>query len=129
MDNDKVKLIIVEDTVLVRLHLSSMAKQMGYDVVANFSSGEDVINFLNEHIDNECDCILMDIMLEGDLDGIETAKIINEDHDIPIIYMSALSDLETLSRADKTNSFKYIVKPFKEDEVKETIESCVARMN
>lgn len=125
MTKKKVKLIIVEDTVLIRLHLTSMANQLGYEVVADFSSGEDVINYLDEQIDNDCDCILMDIMLEGDLDGIETAKIINESHDIPIIYMSALSDMETLSRADETNSFKYIVKPFKEEEVRKTIEACV----
>lgn len=123
MLENKTKIIIVEDTVLVRLHLMSMVKDMGHEVVGNFSSGEDVINFLDEHIDNECDLILMDIVLEGELDGIETARIINEDHNIPIIYMSALSDMETLARADATNSFKYIVKPFKEDEVREIINS------
>lgn len=127
MTDKKIKLIIVEDTVLVRLHLSNMAKHFGYEVVGTFSSGEDLIEFLEEHIENECDCILMDIMLEGELDGIETAKIISENHEIPIIYMSALSDMDTLKRADQTNKFRFIVKPFIEEEVKTTIEECVLK--
>ena len=125
MEEKKIRIIIVEDTILVRLHLVSMIKSMGFDLLAHFSNGEDVVEFLDEQIDNDCDVILMDIVLEGPLDGIETARQINLKHQIPIIYMSALSDLDTLARADQTNSFRYIVKPFEEKEVKSAILDCI----
>ena len=111
---------------MVRLHLTNLAKQLGFDVIAHFSSGEDVVNFMEEQFDNECDIILMDIMLEGNMDGVEAAEIIFKEHHIPIIYMSALSDVETLSRANKIEPFYFIVKPFNEKEVKDTIEACLA---
>lgn len=113
--NVKSKILIVEDTVMVALHIRKSLELAGYDVVNNVSSGEEAIAYLKEEI--LPDIILMDIMLEGELDGIETTSLINKQFNIPIIYLTALSDHQTIERAKHTNPYGFVMKPFKELEL------------
>lgn len=91
----------------------------GFQVIASVTSGEEAIK-LCQKIDP--DCILMDIKLSGELDGIETATIIKQQKDIPIIYLTAYTDDEIIEKAKVTDPFGYLLKPFDIRDLKKTIE-------
>ncbi|MGK5092619.1 response regulator [Deltaproteobacteria bacterium TL4] len=113
------KILIVEDEYIVAESLKNKLENLGYEVVDLVNSGEDAINSTDQLKPN---LILMDIMLEGSMDGVEAAEIIHKTHDIPIVFLTAYSDESTLQRAKVTEPFGYIIKPFKERELHSTIE-------
>ena len=102
--------------------LSVTLKQLGYNVVGIAKTAIDVVN--RAHTLNPS-LILMDIMLEGDVSGIEAAEEIQEELDIPIIYLTALADEETMHRAKITEPFGYLLKPFDERSLHSTIEMAL----
>ncbi len=75
------------------------------------------------------DLILMDIMLDGELSGIETAKIISENYNLPVIYLTALTDSETLNKAKLTDPFGFLLKPFDERSLHSSIEMGIYKHN
>ncbi len=115
----KARILIVEDEGIVALDLQSSLEGLGYDVLASVSSGEEAIE---EAERTRPDLVLMDIMLEGDLDGVETAAQIHDRFYIPVIYLTAYADDDTLRRAKITEPFGYLLKPFDEAELRTTIE-------
>lgn len=117
MTNEKI--MIVEDEKIVALDIKDSLEQFGYSVPCMASSGEEAICFVD---DCSPDLILMDIVLKGKIDGIDAAKAIRQDHDIPIIYLTAYSDEKTLQRAKLTEPFGHILKPFAERELRTNIE-------
>ena len=113
------KVLVVEDEVIVALELQNHLERLGYHVVDSVTSGEKAVR---QAARLQPDLVLMDIRLEGDIDGIEAARQIRAAHDIPIIFLTALGDEETLERAKETGPFGFILKPFKERELFATIE-------
>jgi two-component system, response regulator PdtaR len=107
MDNPKI--LIVEDESIVAKDLQQRLENMGYSVLGIVSNGKDALSKLNKM---QPDIILMDIILKGDLDGIETAEIIMQSYNIPFIYLTAYYDNEILLRASMTNPYGYVTKPF-----------------
>lgn len=123
--NDKItNILIVEDELLIAKNLSQKLEKLGYKIADIVSSGADAIQHAGEM---KPDLILMDIVIKGDIDGIETAAIINQELDIPIIYTTAYADDETLQRAEKTGSYGYVLKPFKERELHATIKIALGK--
>ncbi|OKH26430.1 hybrid sensor histidine kinase/response regulator [Chroogloeocystis siderophila] len=120
----KASILIVEDELLVAKDIQNRLTKFGYAVVGVVSSGKDAIN---KAIEKNPDLILMDIHLKGDLDGIEVAQVIYDDLNIPIVYLTANADDNTLERAKATEPFGYILKPFKEKELKTTIEITLTK--
>ena len=118
----KAKLLIAEDEGIIAKDLSVTLKQLGYDVVGIAKSAFDAINKAHSLAPN---LILMDIMLEGDVTGIDAAKEIQAELDIPIIYLTALADEETIHRAKITEPFGYLLKPFDERSLHSTIEMAL----
>lgn len=114
----KINILIVEDELLIAKNLSHKLQKLGYEIVGIVCSGADAIQRANEM---KPDLILMDIVIKGDIDGIETAALINQELDIPIVYTTAYADDETLQRAENTGSYGYLLKPFKERELHATI--------
>ncbi len=114
-----VKIMIVEDELIAAESLSLDLKRLGYNVTAIVDSGEKAIQTSSEF---PPDLILMDIMLKGDLDGITAAETIYHRLSIPIVYLSAYADNQTLDRAKQTAPYGYLVKPYKSQELKTTIE-------
>ena len=104
-----VEILIVEDEGLIALDLKKRLEQAGYKVVALADNGEDAI--LNAG-NLKLDVILMDIRLRGPMDGVEIADEIRKRFYIPVIFVTAHADCETLDRARITEPFGYIVKPF-----------------
>ncbi len=103
------KILIVEDEMIIAADISMQLSQMGYKVVGIQTSGESAIAVLKN---SRPDLILMDIMLAGELDGIETAKHIVSNYNIPIIYLTSNTDDATFDRAIKTRPFAFVSKPF-----------------
>ncbi len=116
------RILVVEDGEILRLGTTLHLKSFGYDVVGNFSSGEEAITHAP---DLKPDLILMDINLAGDIDGIEAVKQIHEKLDVPVVYLSVYSDIQTIEKAESTNPFRYMIKPFNEDDLKFTIETAI----
>lgn len=113
------RILVVEDEIIIAEDIQRKLKTMGYDVSAIVSSGEEAIKKIKENIP---DLILMDIVLYGGMDGIETAGQIHSLFDIPVVYLTAYADEKTLERAKITEPFGYLIKPFKERELQITIE-------
>jgi signal transduction histidine kinase len=119
-----INILIVEDELLIAKNLSHKLESLGYQIVGIVSCGADAIQRAGEM---KPDLILMDIVIKGDIDGIETAVIINQKFDIPIIYTTAYADDETLQRAENTGSYGYLLKPFKQREVHATIKIALSK--
>ncbi|MEG3894497.1 MULTISPECIES: ATP-binding protein [unclassified Microcoleus] len=119
-----ISILIVEDELLIAKNLSHKLENLGYQIADIVSSGADAIQRAGEM---EPDLILMDIVIKGNIDGIETAARINQELDIPIIYTTAYADDETLQRAENTGSYGYLLKPFKERELHATIKIALSK--
>jgi diguanylate cyclase (GGDEF)-like protein/PAS domain S-box-containing protein len=115
----KVRILVVEDERIVSMDIQRRLKGLGYDVVAAAVSGEEAIQKADTH---HPDLVLMDIMLDGELDGIAAAEVIRGRLSIPVIYLTAYADTCTLQRAKVTEPFGYILKPFEERELHGHIE-------
>lgn len=116
------QILVVEDEIIISEDIQKKLKKMGYSVPAVVSSGEDAIKKVKE---NNPDLILMDIIIHGEIDGIETVEKIHSFSDIPVIYLTAYADQTTLERAKITEPFGYLLKPFKERELLITIEMAL----
>jgi signal transduction histidine kinase len=120
----KTKIFVVEDEHIVSLGLQRALNKLGYVVVDAVSSGETALEAVAAA---SPDLVLMDIRLEGELDGITAADKIRTAHDIPVIYVTGYSDAETLARAKITEPFAYILKPFESRELHIAIETALYR--
>lgn len=118
------RILIVEDEHIVAMGIKRMLKSLGYTVTGVASSGKDAISKAESTFP---DLILMDIMLKGELDGVEAAKDIKERFDVPIVYLTAYSDSNILERVKKTGPSGYIVKPFDEKDLYSNIEIALHR--
>lgn len=118
----KPSILIVEDSSLEVMYLRELLTGLGYTVAGSFDSGEGAVEFCGK---NRPDLILMDIMLKGRLDGVEAGKIINERYHIPVIYVTALTDGKVMERARITHAYGYLIKPFQERELHNTIEMAL----
>ncbi|PID59417.1 MAG: hypothetical protein CR986_05970 [Ignavibacteriae bacterium] len=116
---NKSKILIVEDEVIIAMEIADRLQSMGYDVLRIVANGKDAIACA---INEKPDLILMDIMIQGPIDGIETATKIQERINIPVIYLTANADEATLERAKVSDAFGYLIKPFEEKELNTTIE-------
>ncbi len=117
MKNEKI--LVVEDERIIAIDLQRRLERFGYFVVGIAASGDQALELVKQH---KPDIILMDIMLVGDIDGIETATIIKNEFAIPVIFLTAYSDEKTLERAKIAEPSGYILKPFKDKELYTTID-------
>jgi len=118
------KILIVEDEIIIALNIESILKKLGYSVMGIVSSGKDCLKAISH---SHPELILMDIILEGDMDGIELAGRVREKDDIPIIFLTAYSDRSSLQKAKQTEPYGYIVKPVNEKDLYTTIETALYR--
>ena len=116
------KILVVEDNGLVAVELTTVLESFGYDVIAQVRSGQAAIDAATEQ---EVDLVLMDIMLLGEMDGITAAEAIYNTNKTPIIFLSAYSDEAYLKRAVNADPYGYLVKPFRENELRSTIEMAL----
>lgn len=118
------RVLIVEDERIIAYDLQLRLTQMGFDVVDVVSSGADAIDSV---IKFRPDVVLMDVVIEGDMDGIETAIAIQKDGPLPIVFVTAFSDDSTFERARGIQEFAYVLKPFQERELHLTIRTVLQK--
>ena len=119
---NKIRILIVEDESIVAIDLKKTLQNLNYEVIDIARTAEKAIKLSLEKIP---DLILMDIMLEGEMTGIDAALEIRKHKDIPIIYLTAYANQSTLSQAKVTEPFGYILKPFDEKNLLSTIEMAL----
>jgi PAS domain S-box-containing protein/putative nucleotidyltransferase with HDIG domain len=117
-----VKILIVEDEGIIAKSLKVVLEEFGYGISSITASGEEAIEKVKK---DKPDLVLMDIMLKGDINGIEAAKRIKSDFNIPVIYLTAYTDKQILEQAKIAEPFGYIVKPFEDRELYSTIEMAL----
>jgi len=115
-------ILIVEDESIVRKDIERSLTKLGYNVIAQADNGLKAIEMALEH---KPEIALMDIMLKGDMTGIEAAAKIKEAINIPVIFLTAYADEATLNKAKITEPHGYILKPFKEIDLHTTIEMAL----
>ncbi|MFH1198309.1 MAG: PAS domain S-box protein [bacterium] len=115
----KANIFIVEDELIVSMEIQQRLNILGYDIAGTASSGEEAIEKITAI---KPDLVLMDIMLKGKLDGIQVAEIILNEVDVPIIFLTAFSEENTIQRAKSIQPYGYIIKPFDERELYTNIE-------
>jgi DNA-binding LytR/AlgR family response regulator len=123
--HDLIKILIVEDEMIIGAKVSMQLTQLGYQVTAILPRGEEVLNHVKE---NKPDIILLDIHLRGKLDGIDTAIQIEQHFQIPVIYLTANADDATFNRARATKPAAFIAKPYKQVDLQRAIELTISRM-
>ena len=116
------KILVVEDESIISIEIKSRLQSLGYDVPAVARSGPEAIAKAGEFMP---DLILMDISLQGEMDGIEATEIILSKYDIPVVYLTANTDDVTFHRAKITSPFGYLLKPFEERILHSTIEMAI----
>jgi two-component system, response regulator PdtaR len=118
------RILIVEDEHIVAMGIKRMLITLGYVITGIASSGEDAIKKAESTFP---DLVLMDIMLKGDVNGIEAAKEIKAHFNIPVVYLTACSENKIVESAWKTNPSGYIVKPFDEKDLQKSIDVALCR--
>jgi DNA-binding LytR/AlgR family response regulator len=122
----KTNVLVVEDESIVSKDIQYSLKKLGYNVVGAASTGEKAFELA---MSTKPDIILMDIMLKGDINGIETAERVKKELHIPVIYLTAYADESTLAKAKVTEPYGYIIKPFKEVDLHTSIEMALYKFS
>lgn len=116
------RILIVEDELLFAIDLENNLESFGYEVLDKVTNGDEAIKRADEL---KPDIILMDIKLEGSLSGIETSQVIKDTMDIPVIFLTAHSDVQTIEKAKLTEPFGFLLKPLRVDEVNSMIRTAL----
>lgn len=118
----KSRILIVEDERIVAEHLQKILFQLGYEADHSAATGEEAITLAEE---TRPDLVLMDIMLDGDMDGIQAAERIRSDLQVPVIYLTAYAEDSIVQRAKITEPFGYLLKPFRKESIRTAIEMAL----
>ena len=124
MESCERKIVIVEDEGLIAADLQGRLERDGYQVPGIAATGGEALQLVRAE---SPDLILMDIRLAGDLDGIQIADKVRREFDIPVVYLTAYEDRETLQRASQTQAFGYIKKPIASASLRCSIEMAISR--
>src|SRR5271165_1109347 len=115
----RASVFLVEDEGIIAHNIQSDLRKAGYKVAGAADSGRDA---LEQIAISRPELILMDIRIRGDMDGIELARRVQEQFDVPVVYLTAHSDMETLQRAKVTGPFGYLAKPVQQSTLSTSIE-------
>lgn len=119
---DKATIMIIEDESIIAKDIENILKCYGYNVAGPYSRAEEAIKSVSEI---KPDLILMDVVLKGEMDGVEAAGIIKKQISVPIIYLTAYADDNTIARIKNTEPYGYFLKPFEEKELYTWIETTL----
>lgn len=116
------RVLVVEDESIIRMDIEKALKRSGHSVVASCASGEEAIGLCAEH---RPEVVLMDIALSGELTGIDAARVIHETTGSAVVFLTANSDVATVSRARTAMPYGYVIKPFRPVDLNVAIEMAV----
>lgn len=122
----KKKILVVEDEAIVAKDISVCLNRLGYDVIGTCPTGERALEFLKS---NQPDLILLDIMLAGRLNGIDVSNHVKDNYQIPVVFLTAYADEKTISKAKVAEPYGYVIKPFKEIDLRTSIEMALYKFS
>ena len=122
--NSMSKILVVDDEAIITMQLEERLSAMGYTVAGMAASGEEAVEKARRLLP---DIVLMDIVMPGKMNGIEAAKIITDELDIPVVFVTSYADDAIIEKAKNVRPYGYIVKPFNELEIKAAIEVALFR--
>lgn len=114
-----IKIIILEDEGIMSLFLKETLKKLGHEVLATFSDASSLMNYLN--LNSNVDLVLTDILIHGETDGIQTANFLKKTYNIPVIFITAYKDSDTISCAQTATPIAYLIKPVTQNELEATL--------
>lgn len=118
MDQISKKAIIVEDNLILSILYQNMMKEMVFKTIGEIRDGDTAVKLIRKYAP---DVVIMDIMLEGDMDGINAAHLIRDFTDVPIIFITGNSDKHHQERAKRVSNSSFLTKPISEDMLKEAV--------
>jgi CheY-like chemotaxis protein len=118
------KIGIVEDEGIVAMDIRNSLIALGYEVPFWVDSGEKALQNLEKQ---KIDLLLMDIIIKGSMDGIESARIVSEKYGVPIVFLTAFEDEETLKSAYSANAAGILIKPFEDIKLREVVETALKK--
>ncbi len=122
--SNRFKILVVEDEAVIAMDIQSILRKIGFSDSEVVFSGEESIQRVAS---GKTHLVLMDIRLKGRMDGIEAANQIYYGYKVPVVYITAFGDENTLKRANGTAQFGYITKPFEERELQSTVTSALIK--
>lgn len=122
MSREKSRVLIVEDDPVIATDIKKFLQRKNYNVISVVRQGYKAIEKARKEIP---DIVIMDIMLDGYMNGIEAAEKISKENKIPVIFLTALNDDETFLSAAETKPYGYVTKPFKPEELEKAISSAL----
>lgn len=120
----KKRILLVEDEGMIAADLQNRLERMGFCVPAVAGSGDQALQLSRQ---SPFDLVLMDIRLKGDMDGVQAARVLRQERDVPIVYVTAYADTKTLERAKLTGPFGYLVKPVRDASLRAVVEIALQR--
>jgi AmiR/NasT family two-component response regulator len=121
---NKTRILVVEDEFIIAMDINRTLLELGYEVVAIASTGEEAVRLSGEL---RPEVVLMDIILKGQMTGIEAAKIVKDRFHIPVVYMTGNADIMTVKKARETEPYGYILKPINAQNLFSTIDTSLHR--
>lgn len=119
MKTEPASILIVEDEPIIAMDLAAQLEDMGYRICGIAASGQEAISLARQHKPR---LVLMDIVIQGEMDGIETARHVGRGMHIPVVFLTSYSDARTVERAAQTAPYGYLTKPFQTKELRAVIE-------
>jgi DNA-binding LytR/AlgR family response regulator len=119
---EKINILLVEDEAIVAMDLAQRLQRLNFNIVGKAISGKQALDIFSHE---SVDLVLMDIHIKGDIDGIETAQQLAAIRPVPIIYLTAQTDVHTIDRAKHTLPAAYLTKPFDEKNLQIAIELAI----
>ena len=123
MDNSSVKVLIIEDDAYVSLLLKEFLTKWGYSIVDTVTDGEEAIASFEKY---QPDLLLVDLLLEGSMTGIDVVSSVKKTKDIPVLYITPDLDSDIIENSKFTEPCGYLLKPFEENHLKATIENALS---
>jgi len=118
----KIKILVVEDEIMIAEDITSRLTDMGYQVAATFDNVDDAVTFLTQ---NPIDILLLDISLKGNKTGLDLAGMVNEQFHIPFIFLTSLANAQVVEQAKQVNPAAYLLKPFNDRQISIAIEMAL----
>ena len=120
-----IKILVVEDEMIIAAKISMHLTNLGYEVTGILPRGEEALLSVEEH---RPDLVLMDIRLKGEINGIDTAILMQKNADIPVIFLTANADEATFNKAKAARPYAFISKPYKQTDLQRAIELAISHL-
>jgi PAS domain S-box-containing protein len=119
---NKADILIVDDEVIIAADLTTRLNKLGYGICGQATTAQKAFELVEQY---QPDLVLMDIVIKGDMDGIDAAEIIRDKWGLPVVFLTAYADKNKLERAKLTYPFGYLIKPFRDQDLKVTVEMAL----